>query len=266
MRQVEFYTFSYSTNTWRYNSGKRSVNYQNNIYLPATLSKQQISDNVIGRTQNGLTIECELNLEFLQFFSNSSPTNPLTVLIQRADLDDVAGTIAVLYSGFIVDISELESNAELLAETNATLITDYGLRTRYQPNCPKVLYDQSPGGCKAVKNNNRVTGVVDSLVSRTMVSTAAQFASDDRYSGSFIEYTHNTLGTLERVAINSSIGSSGQLSLISEPDGLEEGQQISFFTGCNRSMQDCVNVHDNRENFGGVIFNIEENIFLRQTS
>lgn len=249
MSEVELYTINYDFNRWYYTSGDEDVYVAPRTFraVPVTRSAVEISTD---DTTASFTINCALDLEFLELFRVSPPSGLVTVLCERFDLETQSVT-EVVFKGRIINVAygESEGQATVSCESSSQAIRRMGLRRHYQYGCPHMLYG---GECGVDRGQFVTIGPASNITGGTIDMTDISGKDPGYYAGGYIEYTHAQLGTTERIAVSESDGIT--LSLFSFPVGLNNGDEVRAYAGCDRTLTTCDQKFSNAENYGGMPF------------
>ena len=260
-RPIELFEFIRTSNGvdyfWRYNGSDRNVWYNDVEWkaIPIRHEAIRLSSEAQSTT---LAITMPIDEEFCQQFRffGTLPSDSVWLRLRRAhvgDMSDVDGmtpTVSdalITWIGTVNGITQLdEVEAKVTCAMLAASFQRGGLRYGYQRNCPHVLY--AANTCKVNRESFRINSVVTAISG--LAISGADFASepDGWFAGGFVEYNIPS-GMMERRMIVSHVGT--QLTVVGIPAGLEVGDLISGFAGCDRIVDTCVNKFNNLGNFGG---------------
>jgi uncharacterized phage protein (TIGR02218 family) len=189
--------------------------------------------------------------------SGAVPSDTVWLRVRRlhaSQLEDFDGAAAmpqdalVVWIGTVNGITQIDDlTATVSCAMLAASFKRGGLRYGYEQNCPHVLY--SPLTCKVDKEAFRVSGVVTSIDKLTV--SVAEFGAypDGWFAGGFIEYFLPS-GMLERRMVLTHTG--GTVTLVGLPVGMQVGDVISGFPGCDLTVDTCLNKFNNLDNMGGL--------------
>lgn len=254
---VELFTITYSNNQWFYTSGDSEVVLDNKTYVPIAITRDSVQVTT-EYSNNEFNIIVPLDLPILDLYRVTSPSGIVTVLCQRYHRTDVDQELAMVFKGSIINVQWEIDNAVISCESSSQTIKRMGLRENYQYGCPYMLYGP---GCNVSPASYTHTGTASNIAGSTMSVTAISGQPDNIFGGGYIQYLHNQLGTVERVSIVSSNGSTGALELFNIPVGLANGDPVDVLEGCDRSALRCRIGFNNIENYGGKSFMPTKNPF-----
>lgn len=246
----EIYTVAYDFNRWDYTSGDESITIQTQTYraVPIVRTKLKMSTD---KTFVEFKVDFPLDSEFLDLFRISPPSGAVTLLCERLHRTDGLSERAIIFKGRIIDVEWGLEFAHLTCESSSISLKQLGLRKHYQYACPHMLYGPS---CNISRDLHKTSGTAITVSGATIVMVAAAGQIDDYYSGGYIEYTHSSLNTIERIAVSGSNGSTGNLDLFSIPVGLSVNSPVDLYAGCDRTFETCKSRFSNGDNYGGMPF------------
>jgi uncharacterized phage protein (TIGR02218 family) len=242
---------------WRYTGSDRNV-WHNNVEWKAVPIRHDAIRLSSEAQSTTLVVTLPIEEEFCQQFRyfGTLPSDTVWLRLRRAhagdmtDPDGMAPTISdslVTWIGTVNGITQVdEVEAKVTCAMLAASFQRGGLRYGYQRNCPHALY--APNTCKVNRESFRVNGVVTVISGLTI--TAPEFATepDGWFAGGFIEYPLPA-GMIERRMVVAHVGT--QITLVGIPVGVDVGDTIAAFAGCDRVVDTCVNKFNNLGNFGG---------------
>ena len=254
---VELYTIAYDFNRWYYTSADENfvngpVTYR---AVPIVRSSVETSSE---QTTADFTVQVPLDAEFLDLFRVTAPSAAMTLLCERVHRTDTGLERSIVYKGRVVNVAWNLENAELTCERSSQAIKRMGLRRHYQYGCPHMHYG---GDCGVNRANFQVTGTASNVSGLQLDVTAASNYEDGWFAGGYAEFTHDSLGTTERIAIADSVQATGRITLFSYPVGLAGGAEVRLFAGCDRTYATCVEKFDNGPAYGGQPFIPTKNPF-----
>lgn len=254
MSKVEIYTITYDFNRWWYTSGDEDVPAVGFTYRAVPISRSEVEINSDEST-GSFSATFPLDSEFLELFRVSPPSGLVTLLCERFDPNNPSDR-EIIFKGRIVNVTRNETQAELACESSSQAINRMGLRRRYQYGCPHMLYG---GECRVDREQFVTIGPGSNITASSVDMIAVAGKPDNYFAGGYIEYTHSSLGTTERIAVSASSGPT--LSLFSFPIGLVSGDEVRAYAGCNRTIATCNEKFNNSENYGGMPFIPSKNPF-----
>lgn len=243
---IRLYLFKRGALTWPYNSSSQAIKRGNVLYkaLPGGLSDRGIISSDGGISDN-LTITAPADIEIARLFYGIPPSARIELEVFNTHLqtDEYIPT----WHGVVVSVRDTKiDRVEIIASPNESLTDRPGVTLVYSRQCGAVIYDDQ---CKVNKELYRVRANAEQIVVTGIETTTAANYSDGYFNGGFIEYSIAG-GELERRYIEQHEGSS--LTLWGGSEGINQGQAISLFPGCDTDPNICYNKfknHLNRQSF-----------------
>ena len=248
-KPIHLVRFDYQTTIYRYTTS--DVDFFDGIntwdaYEISVPKDLAVSDNLerasvdlITRTDNPVA----------QLFRTNAVEATVSCSIYEVHRDD--GEIVLIHSGRIlarhVSFKGKKKEAKLKSEPLITAQKRPAIREKTSRTCPYVLYDSDT--CKASKIG--VPGTVASISGISLVITGADAEADGQFTGGYLETSE------EKRMIVSHTGTS--IGVTTAMQGLEVGDAVTMYIGCEHTTQDCIDKHDNILNFGGEPFIPEKN-------
>jgi uncharacterized phage protein (TIGR02218 family) len=242
---------------WRYNGSDRNVWYNDVEWKAVPIRHEAIRLSSEAQSTT-LVVTMPIEEEFCQQlrYFGTLPSDTVWLRLRRAhvgditDIDSMTPTVSdalITWIGTVNGILQVdEVEAKITCAMLAASFQRGGLRYGYQRNCPHVLY--ATNTCKVDRELFRVFATVTAIGGLTITASGFPVDSDGWFDGGFMEY-HLPSGMLERRMIITHAGD--QITLIGTPAGLDIGDPISVFPGCDRVVDTCVNKFNNLGNFGG---------------
>ncbi|OED39011.1 hypothetical protein AB833_17385 [Chromatiales bacterium (ex Bugula neritina AB1)] len=248
---VELYEFRRGGDTWRYTSGAQDIHHATNLYSAVPIQRSNIEQaSEMGKT--GLRITCARDLAFAQAFIATPPAEITLLTLYRQHRGDNQ-TLAI-WMGRVLNAEWRSAEVELNCEPAYTSLQRVGLRRLYQRNCPHVLYGTACGVSAVVF---RVAATVASIAgNRLSVPTAADYGAG-YFAGGYATWAAN--GITEKRMITEH--GSDAITLSAAPPGLNPGDGITLYPGCDRTLKRCQEKFSNSANFGGFAFIPAQNPF-----
>jgi len=127
----------------------------------------------------------------------------------------------------------------------ASTFSRVGVRLTWGRQCPYALYDHN---CRVDPLRFAVSGVVVTALDGSSINAnlPAGLASD-WFSGGYIEFDRN--GYTERRGLREQ--DSNTLHLFGGTTGLQVGQSVTLYPGCDRTIATCDSKFANHLNYGG---------------
>lgn len=241
---IALYEFSTGSKVWRY-----CTDAQNFVMSGVTYLGVAASDG--GSTQSGdaqnddMVITLPRNADFCRLFIGTPPSEEIWATVrrvQRGDTEAPIHWIGTVASAKDIGFTKVEFTCRMLTAS----FNRNGLRLAWGRQCPHALYDRN---CQVNKATYAVTLQVESLTGNTVRSAALSTLSSSYLSNGFFEWEIEP-GLTDRRPIETHTGS--VFSVLGITDGLEVGDWITVYPGCNRTTSHCVDKFNNLSNYGGV--------------
>jgi len=242
---ARLYEFMMGTQVWRYTSADEDWLFNGQVY---TSPRGGITDGGMRQTeqadQDSFEITCSDAVAIGPMFRGTPPSNTIFVTVREGQFgtDDAP----VIWVGDVSEVGQTQVNQyKITCFTLSASFKRNGLRLSWERNCHHYLYDHL---CKVNKNNFAVTATIQALGGTSI--TAAAFAGKETgwFAGGFVEWEIYP-GTFERRGIDQHSGST--ITLMALTDGLQVGQTIRAYAGCNRTANVCSSKFNNHLNYGG---------------
>lgn len=254
---VELYTLAYDFNRWYYTSADEDVSIDQVNYRAVPIDRDPLKVST-ENSNSEFSVRFPLDAEFLDLFRVSPPAGLVTLLCERFHRTDSEDERSIVFKGRVVNVGWGLEEAEVHCESSAQTIKRMGLRRHYQYGCPHMLYG---GDCGVNRADYQVNGTASNINGLQVDVTAAANYDDGWFAGGYVEFTHEALGTTERIAISDSLQDSGRITLFSHPVGLSSGSDLKLFAGCDRTFATCTAKFDNATGYGGQPFIPTKNPF-----
>jgi uncharacterized phage protein (TIGR02218 family) len=243
------YTFEADDKFWRYNDGSTTFDSNGETYEGIAISHGAITQSGdVGSDDFEVTIP--QNTEIGQMFIAFPPSVTLTLVVSRKHHNDK--NHAAVWSGVVRSAKRMDSASykltckALLGSLNRT-----GLRLSWGRTCPHSLYDKQ---CGADPLSHSVTTTV-----RSKTGTRLQFdtvpiqnsPNGSTYDGGFVKFVHSRTGLNQNIGIEKINFQGNNIEVLGITDGINIGDRITLFKGCNRTIETCANVFQNVLNYGG---------------
>lgn len=243
---IRLYTFKRGALVWAYNSSSQAIKRNNVLYrsLLGGLSDQGIIISDGGISDN-FKITAPADIEIARLFYGMPPSSRIELEVANTHLQ--SDEVKPVWWGVVVSVNDLAADkVEIIASPAETLANRPGVTLVYSRQCGAMIYDDL---CKVDKEKYRVRGTTDQVMITGIETASAAGYADGYFNGGFVEYSI-TGGELERRYIEKHEGSN--LILWGGSEGINQGQTISLFPGCDTAPSTCVNKfnnHLNRQSF-----------------
>ena len=219
-------------------------------YHPTPIERDKIvSRSTLDKSE--LEVRMAQSTELADLFRYYPPSDLVNLTIYQGHHEDPANQWVVAWAGRVLGFKIDGNMAHYTCEPVSSSMKRPGLRRHYQYGCPHVLYGTGAGQCNASTAAATITRTVEGLFSNAVQLNNSWESAPRKvkYAGGLIEWAAS--GRNERRTILD-VQSSGNTLLLSGPvRGLAVGQQVTISLGCNHTMEDCRNLHNNIVNFGG---------------
>lgn len=232
-----------------YTDSDVEITFDSITYVPTVIGRQKI---VSGGTPDGKTLEIDItpNSSLAQMYAQSPPSQKVGIIIRQGHVWDPDNDFNVVWSGVVQNVNWGDGGlAKIVARPLDALLAMPGLRRHYMYGCPLVLYDGLT--CKADKTVHQRVLTPVALGSNYVGfspgwngATAAQ-----KYLGGYMQWTDSDGNLQTRTNIN--FGADTNEIIVGNTLKMTLSSSITVYAGCGRTMDDCLNLHDNIVNFGG---------------
>lgn len=231
---------------YAYTDAEQPVEYNGYTFRPIPIDCDPISSSGT-LDKASLTITTPKTAELAELYRIYPPSQVVNGIIYTGHFGDPDSEFKSIWTGRVLSCSREQGNeAKFTCEPISTSLKRNGLRRRYQYGCPHVLYGPS---CRANKGAATRTAAVTGVagINLSLNNGWNGSVAPASYIGGMVEYQTSS-GTQIRTIL---AASSGGVQVAGFPRGLEVGMPIDVILGCNHTMDDCRNLHNNILNFGG---------------
>lgn len=237
------FRFGYGNQITGYTDSEDQIVVDGVTYRPIPIERDAItSSGTLDKAR--LNIRLPLNTEIVELFRVFPPSDVVGITIfqgHAAESDFLA-----MFVGRVLSCSRKNRIATLSCEPASTSMRRPGLRRRWQYGCPHVLYGTQ---CKLVRDNFTFTATV-AVVDKTFVTMAPGWqGAHERtsFENGLIEWQGDN-GPEVRNILQVDVDT----LLISGRIGrLAAGNSVKVSLGCKHTMDDCLGVFNNINNYGG---------------
>lgn len=242
-KPVVLYEFKLGSNRWRYTNAQRNIPFGGQTYTAIGISHDGISMSG-DPTADDLTINLSAKAEVTDLYIGTPPSDPLEIAIRSLHHGDTDAP--VVWSGTVKSARRV-SMVEWAFTCNSLLssLNRNGLRLFWQRGCQHILYDRE---CRVNPDDYATTVQVSGKTGTSLTSATLGTLESGYLAGGYLSFT-GPYGTTERRAIERHVGST--IHLLSATDGIDVGQWITVYPGCNRTSPMCEQRFNNIDNFGG---------------
>lgn len=245
---ILLFDFSIGIQHFRYTTADRPITYLTNVYAPTAISRSNIvSGNEL--RQATIQVTAPRDIAVATLYQQAPPSSDVLLTITALHADDPDQQGIVDWVGRVISPSWQSSAVVFSCEPAYTGVLTYGLRRRFQKNCPHVLYGTS---CTLNAALFRIAATLSGSSAGGTTLTATAFnTGDTRLTGGYLEWDSGS-GYLERRSIDAHAGSS--ITLNFGHSQLIIGLAVSVYPGCDRTVATCNGRFNNVLNYGGQPF------------
>ena len=224
-------------------SGDEDVTVAGRLYLAFTTERDGFDDEGNPDDAKQLNIKVPRDHPFILEFDKREFPQMVAVRVKRAHLNDPDLGLFNIWSGRLVGVSYEHPWMTLGCEQVATSLARTGCRIRYMRQCPHTLYMQR---CWVDKEAHKVVATIVSISDNKAVLRLSAAAADGYWVGGFVQWEGINRFILKHT---------GSDVTLSRPFlGLEVGQEIEVYPGCDRTAATCNAKFNNLLNYGGFDF------------
>lgn len=245
-RPIALYLLEWGETRWAYTSADRDITYGGIDYLARAVSDNGMVQG--GSSANDFTMDCPANLPIVDLFRGTPPTETIWFTVRRKHLAEADAPI--YWNGTVTNVKRRGfANAQVIGKPLTASFKRTGLRLCWTRECPHFLYDP---GCKVDPEDYRVDATITALTGNTVTVSAVGGKPDAWFDGGYVKWEINDDGTIERRMIETHIGL--VLTMFGLTDGMEIGDTLSLYPGCDRTPGTCQSKFSNIANYGGFDF------------
>ena len=252
-RPIHFYEFRWGNSAWFYNSSDRdlelTINGSTDTYLAVPIADEGTTTG--GDNPPELKINLADNLPVVGLFRATPPSENVRVVILRKHFDDPEAV--VFFAGKVANVKR-DGRGRATIFCAIGKLRRGGLRLTWSRTCPHILYDEQ---CRAPQESFVHTAEVSAVtgngftVSAEPMREGAPQSSVGYFDGGIVAWDADGSGTIEQRAIERG-GTSTEFLIFGRADGIEVGQQIVMYPGCDRLTPTCQDKFNNLVNYGGI--------------
>lgn len=257
---VELFRFVYGTGVsdqFLYTSAERRIDFNGQTYDPIPIKRGAIRS--AGRRSAGsVTVSVPKSSAIAQLMQGSPPRRMIGVQIYEGDTPEPTGPdtyagdpiMTLVHEGTLQEAKHKGNETQLICNDSGFGLRRPGLRRFYQRTCGHVLYgDRCQADQAAATFNLTVTPFP--VTGNTVWCAVNTLTADDREHlvGGLLQWT-GPQGLESRVIV--SVGSQFINTDTDIGPGLLVDDPITLIKGCPRTIDACVNIHNNVQNYGGM--------------
>lgn len=233
-----------------YTDADQPITLAGKTYIPTTIGREKIESAGNSLDNTTLKIDITPNASIVTMFRGRLPSQQIRLTIFQGHVTDVDSDYKVVWTGRIISLARKTKFAEIAAEPVSTSMKRTGLRRHYQYGCPWALYGDQ---CKANKAVARVNPLAAAIGKNFITFDPGWFNAlpVEKFVGGYVQWIDNETGILQTRTILTLGTSNAQIVVSGDVFGLDVGEQVSAYLGCNHQLSDCEHLHHNVVNFGG---------------
>lgn len=230
------------TQYFRYTNADQDISLGGNTWLHHAISDGGLT---VG-AGDSLDVTVPADNPVAMLYRNVPPSSPVRIRIHRWHVDDTQSEFRTVWIGTITEVKrEAIDRTQLITASLASTFTRSGLRLTWARACPYSLYDHN---CKMAPEQFAVGGlVVTALDGVSITVNLPAELPGDWFSGGYVEWIVD--GVTERRGLRAQNGN--QLGLFGGAVGINVGQIVTLFPGCDRTIDTCNSKFNNVLNYGG---------------
>lgn len=251
-----------AANYYAYTDLDQPITFGGITYNPTTIGRESIEQSG-GLDNKTLEIQITPNAEIVEFFKTRTPAQQVALTIYGGHYDDVTQDYKTIWLGRLLGVERKGRFATLHCEPIITSLRRPGLRRRYQYGCPWVLYSTACGASQAAATRTSTvsafgTGYIDVPGGWQGASAKASF------NGGYLNWADPTTGATQAltiIGVTENGGGAGidRLTVNGSTYGLAVSTALNIYLGCAHTRTDCLNLHNNINNFGGQSYIPQDN-------
>ena len=251
---LELYTFIFGLTTFRFTSYNSDITWQGLQYQAISISRGRTAA-AVEDTGADVTITVPIDNEVPQLFISNVPGQVGSVRILRANANDIAEEVILLFDGFVANVTlDGELEAKVLCHPNTKKFDRTAPRFSYMGLCNHILYDER---CKIDISLFDFTGLVSAVTLNDITVNGASGLGADFFVGGFARFPAGSLNDARMI-----LAQSGDVMTLLIPFAETVlGSDIDLFAGCDHSLAICDTKFANTINYGGFPFVPRKNPF-----
>ncbi len=242
-KPVALYEFLFGTIAWRYCAFTSAITVGGNTYEPLAISDGGYS--MSGEPADDMiSITVDASIPLSNILNGSPPSQTIWVNVRRYHHGDTEAPIT--WIGYVASRKQMNAaSVDIRCKMLTAGFNRDGARLTYGRQCPHVLYGID---CRANKAAFAFTMPVESLAGGTVYSSYLTGQASGYFSNGFFEWVRYT-GAVERRGIEFHTGN--HFTVLGTTIGIDVGDIITVYPGCQRTRSDCKNKFNNLSNYGG---------------
>ncbi|MFP5423428.1 MAG: phage BR0599 family protein [Gammaproteobacteria bacterium] len=240
------YQFARGVMRWLYTGADRDQSVGTQVFRAV---RGGIADDGIRQTGEAsvelLKITAPADLEVASLFRGVPPSGEIALTI--FDRHEGESEQSVSWVGSIQSVSwPKREQAQLVCQPLSARMTMQGLRQGWEPACHHALYSVA---CGVNRDLYRISALIQGITGAAIINGAFAGYPDGYFTAGWVEWPIGS-GEYDMRSIERHSGST--LVLLGGTAGLQAGQTLRVFPGCNQTMPICNSRFGNHLNFGGI--------------
>lgn len=241
---ISLYEFTTETKSWRYCSDIDDFDLDGVIYTGSPVFDSGTSQS--GEAEDdGITITIPRNSDFAAMFQGTAPAAEIWATVRRVQHGEQDAPIH--WIGTVSSVKDVGSaKVEVICNILTASFNRNGLRLSWGRQCPHALYDRN---CRVNKALYAVAVQVTAVNGNTVTAPGLGGNGDNWFTNGFFEWQLAS-GLMDRRPIEKQVGN--VITVLGTADGVDIGDWIVAYPGCDRTTDNCLNKFNNLPNYGGV--------------
>lgn len=242
------YFFQTLTKSYAYTDAEEDLTIKGVTYLSTAISND-------GYTRSGeptddrMMVTIPTASDFAGLFIGQPPSGGVYCTVTRIHNGDTSGS--VVWNGVVKSVKRRDTVAsQVTCQSLLASLNREALRLTYSRTCVHALYDAQ---CGVSTTDHRITTTVEDLdgVSVKVGKLNLDASKGETVAGGLVSFTHSATKNIQTVGIESYNATYGYITLFGLTEGLQIGQAINIYKGCDRTIETCSKVFNNTLNYGG---------------
>ena len=240
MQLIDLYLFQTTVGLpnyiWHHTSSTSSYVYEQETYLPLPIGRGNIlsTDEI---QKNKLDVTIPVSSALAQFCIAQTIPRGISLTLYRS----INGTVSPWFRGLLSTIECSGGAVKLNFTNNFSKLKIQGLRRSCSRACPHALYDTA---CGVAKDSFDVSATVVSYSGDTLVVSFAEAKDNGFFTGGMVKFG-NLLSTVL-------LHDGTSLYLSKTIAGLDPGETVTVYAGCDKKIATCRTKFSNEYRFGGM--------------
>lgn len=238
---IELYRFDFDGTLWLMTSADTTQTYLGDEYESTFVSRGGFINGGDGRKSN-IELEVASSNSIVDVFRHGWLHAPMILTIYRHYYNDF--DYVVIWKGRVTNCVWNGETSTLSSESILTVFGRAGLRRSYSLGCTYPLYDSS--SCKVDKDSYEHSDALDEVSGSSFTMSSVIGFGDGYFIGGMIQFEDEF-----RMIVNHN---GNTITMLSQIDGLSDGDTVSLWPGCDRTLDTCASKFSNHLNYGGQPF------------